>query len=97
MTQNGDTVYKKDLLIRTAQGTLEPMSRAIYCIADFVESSVVTLVCILLSYLCEIGPPLILNLSKLALDDAANETEGNPPHSTWRLSQVGLLRWSLLR
>ena len=37
-----------------------------------------------------------LDLSKLALEDAANEMEGSPPHRTWCLRQVGLVGWSLL-
>ena len=79
MTQNGGLVCKKHLPICTAQGTLDGVSWTIHWLEGFVE----------------IGPPLILDLLKLALEDAANEMEGNPPHRTRWLNQVGLVGWFL--
>ena len=81
-TQNGGLVCKKHLSMGNAQGTLDSVNWAIHCLESFVEAFVVTLVSVLLSFLCEIGPLLILDLSKLALEDATNETEGSPPHRT---------------
>ncbi len=81
-TQNGGLVCKKHLHICTAQGNLDPVYRVSNYLEGFVEASVVTSVCVLLSSLCKIGPLLILDLSKLALEDAANETEGIPTHKT---------------
>ena len=41
-TQNGGFVCKKHLPICTAEGTLNPVKRAIHCHEGFVEVSVVT-------------------------------------------------------
>ena len=65
--------------ISTAQETPDPVSRAIRCLEGFIEASVVTWVSALLSSLCEIGPPIILDLSNIVLEDAANETGKQPP------------------
>ena len=63
------------------------MREVIHCLEGFVEASVVSRICVLLSSVCEIGPPLILDLSKRVLEDAAKETEGRPDlltgHDGW--------------
>ena len=72
---DGCSICKEHLAIRTAQGTLDLVCRAIHCLEGFIEASVVTNVCALLSSYCEVGPPLVLDVLKLALVVATNATE----------------------
>lgn len=74
------------LAVRTAQRTLDLVSRATDCLEGFVEASVVNGIGTQLSSLCEVGPPLVLDLTKLALEVAASVTEGSFLHGTRWLS-----------
>jgi len=75
--------------VRTAQRTLHLVSRAVHCLEGFIEASVVTSVCTMLSSLCEVGPPLVLDDLKLALKVSASVTEGSLLHRTRWLNQLG--------
>ena len=64
------------LAIRAAQWALDLVSGVIYCFQGFIESSVVTRVSTQMTFRCQVVPPLVLNLSELALENTASSPEG---------------------
>lgn len=65
------------------------------CFQAFIESSIVASVCIQLNSHCQVVPPLVLDLSELALENVASAPEGRFLHGIRQLSRVGLMSLSL--
>jgi hypothetical protein len=91
LTPDGRLVRVKGLAISTAQGTLDLMGGAVNILDGFVKAPIVSGVSTKLSPYCQLGPPLILHVSKLSLEFAAGKAEGSFLHRARWMSKMRLV------
>lgn len=73
--EDGGLVFEVLLTVGAAQGTLDLVCGAIHRFQSFVEPSIVAVVRTQLSLPGQVLPPVVLDLPKPALKDAAGSTE----------------------